>query len=133
MLSVQLLAESDELVERYILDLPVGATYVDGYGVLLCLVITEYEDVRILVVLEALDLRLHVLITVVCLDTDACVQQSLLYLLRVGVVLLTDRNEGYLIRIQPEREVPLEVLDDDTDETLEGTIDCTVDNDRHLL
>ena len=133
MLSVQLLAESDELIERNVLDLLVGATNVDGYGVLLCLVITEYEDVRILVVLEALDLRLHVLIAVVRLDTDTGVHKRLLDLLRIGVVLLTDRNEGYLIRIQPEREVALEVLDDDTDETLEGTIDCTVDNDRHLL
>ena len=44
-----------------------------------------------------------------------------------------DRYDCNLVRVEPERERTLEVLSDDTDESLERTEDSTVDNDRHLL
>ena len=119
MLFVLLLAELDELVKRYVLDLLVGTADIHGNRVVSGFIVTKHEDVRVLEILEGLDLRLHVLVGVIRLDTNTGLQKKLLNFVCVLVMLLADWNQRYLIRIQPEREITLEVLDNDTDKPLE--------------
>ena len=110
MLFVLLLAELDELVKRYVLDLLVGTADIHGNRVVSGFIVTKHEDVRVLEILEGLDLRLHVLVGVIRLDTNTGLQKKLLNFVCVLVMLLADWNQRYLIRIQPEREITLEVL-----------------------
>jgi hypothetical protein len=109
-LFVLLLAELDELVKRYVLDLLVGTADIHGNRVVSGFIVTKHEDVRVLEILEGLDLRLHVLVGVIRLDTNTGLQKKLLNFVCVLVMLLADWNQRYLIRIQPEREITLEVL-----------------------
>ena len=110
MLFVLLLAELDELVKRYVLDLLVGTADIHGNRVVSGFIVTKHEDVRVLEILEGLDFRLHVLVRVIGFNTHTSFQKKLLNLVCVLVMLLADWNQRYLIRIQPEREITLEVL-----------------------
>ena len=65
-------------------------------------------------------LLLHVVVGVISLNTDAQGFQSLHNFLRIVIVLSADRDYSDLIRGHPEGEYALEVLDDDTEETLDG-------------
>ena len=88
--------------------------------------ITNNKDVRILELLEGLDLLVHVLISIVCLDTNAGILELILELLTEVVVLRLDGNESNLIRRHPEGECALVVLDQNTHETLDRSEDCTM-------
>ena len=133
MLHVQLHAHINELVQRDVVDLLVGAAHVDGNCSVLRFLVTQDQNVGILVVLELLDLLLHVVVGVIGLNTDAQCFESLHYLLRIVIVLSADRDYSDLIRGHPEGEYALEVLDDNTEETLDGSEDRAVNDDRYLL
>ena len=133
MLLVHLLAHCHKEIQRNILQLLVGAAQVDGNGLFLSLLIAHNHDIRILVLLEGLDLLLHILVAVVCLGTNAGLLETLRNFLRIRIVLCTDRHDAHLHRRQPEGEGALEVLDQDTDETLHGTEDGSVQHNRSLL
>ena len=111
---VHLLAKLDKLVDRDIVKLLVS-TDVDGYRILGCFLIAKHEDIRIAIVVEGLDLGLHVDVVVVSLNTDSMLKQQVFDLVSVLVVLRTDRDDADLHRGEPEGEVALEVLDDDSD------------------
>ena len=82
--------------------------------------------------MECLDLFLHVLIRIIRLDADARFSERGDDLLRIRIVLGTNRNDAHLNRRHPERERALEVLNQDADEALEGAHDGTVNHDRRL-
>ena len=93
--------------------------------------VSEDEDVRVLEILVLLDLLLYIALGVIRLDADAALLQKREDLLRVGIMLRSDRDDADLLRGEPEGKDTLEVFDDNADEALQGAVDRPVDDDRH--
>ena len=93
--------------------------------------VSEDEDVRVLEILVLFDLFLHIALGVIRLDADAAFLQKRENLLRVGIMLRSDRDDADLLRGEPEGEDALEVFDDNSDEALQGAVDRPVNDDRH--
>ena len=83
--------------------------------------------------LELLDLVLHVVIGIVDFCPDTGFFQKIGNLFSILIMLGADRNDTHLIRRQPEGEISLEVFDDNTDETLDRSVDTAVDNYGYLF
>ena len=132
MLVVHFLHHLIEGVEGDAVHLLLRAADRDGDGLLLSLLVADNDDVRGLLELVLLDLLVHVRVFVVSLDADAHGEQRIEDLLRVGVVLLADRDDADLARCEPERERAFVVLDQDAHEALQRSEDRAVQNDRLL-
>ena len=112
------------------MDTLVRAADGNGYRVFSCFLVSDNQNVRIMHIVEALDLQLHVDIFVIGFHTDSVLAQKINNLLCILIMFRTDRNHRYLIRTCPEREASLEVFDHDTYETLHGSEDSTVNHNR---
>ena len=91
-----LIAEVEEAVDRDVVHLLIAAD-VDGDGVLRCLVVAENEDVGVFVLFKSLDLGFHVVVGVVRLDAKSVLAAEVSNLLRICVVLGTDRDDRDLV------------------------------------
>ena len=91
----------------------------DGKSSGLFFLISDNNDIRILHGLEELNLLIHVLIGIISLDTNAGCFEFILKLFGEVVVLGLNGNKCNLVRRDPEGECSLEVLDNDSDESLE--------------
>ena len=114
------------------MDTLVRAADGNGYRVFSCFLVSDNQNVRIMHIVEAPDLQLHVDIFVIGFHTDPVFAQKIDNLLCILIMFRTDRNHRYLIRTCPEREASLEVFDHDTYEALHGSEDGTVNHDRLL-
>ena len=97
---VEIAADFDELLERYAGLLLVGASEVDGDCVLGSFLVAYNEDIRILHLLELLDLVSHVDVGVVSFYSYAGLDESFLDLLCICVMLGSDRYYCNLIRVE---------------------------------
>ena len=108
-------------------------TAADGNGLLFFLFLSNNQHVRDLLGLCLADLIADLLGTCIHLCTDASLGQLVQNFLAVICVFVRNRKNLYLYRCQPGWECTCEVLDQDTDETLDGTKYNTVNHDRTMF
>ena len=113
---IHIVTDLDEIIQRKSMDLS-AVPEVDGYCTILDFFITEDNDTRYLVILEVLDLIVHMGIIKISFDMDMISSQELGNSLCIFIVFSTDGNDAYLCRCDPERESALEVLDQKADES----------------
>jgi len=111
--------------------LRVTDTYVHGVGISLFL--ANNKDVVVLSNLSLTDLLLKSTVSLVNVDEDVLSVDLVTDLLSVLELLIADGDYDALTRAEPERPLATKVLEEDSEETLDGTEDSTMDHDRTLV
>src|SRR5699024_8493396 len=104
-----------------------------GNGSFLFLFRSGNQHVRNLLALCLADLISNLLGTCIHFHTDTCCLQLLVNFLCIIRIFVGNRKHFYLNRSQPGRERSCEMLDQDTDETLDGTERHAMDHDRTMF
>ena len=101
-----------------------------GHGTSGCFLLSNHEHVRNLAELSRTDLGAELLVALVDLNPQPSRTQFAGDLAAVVEELLREGQDGRLHRCQPQRERSGEVLDQDGDEALEGSVDCSMEDRR---